>query len=222
MSKALSSGELRELFAHAERNGFATGYVRDKRSFERLMLGVGLSLVSNRSGTGLATMLRVLGTSHARPGSMSQTVGMEAQPLHTDGAHLHQPPNYVVLVAETPNETPTRFWQPSISSATREDLSHGMFKVSTGPTCFLSSSMDQHHLRYDPVCMQTLDARAREAARVLTPDDDDGAVSAHSWTSIDANVLILNNRTLLHGRAEMTPGDDSRELARFSVAESSS
>lgn len=221
MPTPLDSTELRKLFGEAKRNGFAIGSVRDGNAFRSLIGLVGLSLISNRQGAGEAATLRVLDTFEARPGSMSQTVGLGSQPLHTDGAHLHHPPDYVVLIAESANDTPTRYWQPTAPYQAREDLSHGIFKVNTGKSAFLSSAISPRHLRFDPVCMHPLDARAREVVQVLTPNDE-STVSAHSWADTDLNLLILNNRTTLHGRAEVTPGDDLRELVRFNVEETHS
>ena len=61
---------------------------------------VGYELIPNRRGQGMIDALRPLRQAEAHPNSLSSRYGLEQQPLHTDGAHLEDSPDIVLLWSE--------------------------------------------------------------------------------------------------------------------------
>ena len=90
--------------------------------------------------------------------------------------------------------------------------------VRTGRRSFYSNILAPGgtFLRYDPGCLEALDARGRDALK-LVEDRIAGAASdveAHHWHQGD--ILIIDNWRLLHGRNQSNPGS-GRKLARILI-----
>lgn len=116
---------------------------------------IGWRSIENRPGVGPIDELTPRTRSAARPGSLSAKVGLDQQPLHTDGAHLVRPPDVVILHAAAPNSTPTQIVSldsltPTVSLA---DLDDGVFLVSNGLDSFFSTALShENQVRFDPGC----------------------------------------------------------------------
>ncbi len=168
------------------------------------------------------TSLRPLDTAAAKPNSLSSRYGMGVQPLHTDGAHLPEPPDFVLLMMEETSQVPTLLWKAKIIDYQRLsylDLQHGVFLVNNGGESFFRTAASGLDLCYDPGCMDPCDERSRRAAAFFA----DAAKSAveHHWDE-PGKVLLINNRRVLHARAAAESEPD-REITRiaFSVGEGS-
>jgi Taurine catabolism dioxygenase TauD, TfdA family len=147
----------------------------------------------------------------SRPKSLSATYGLGAQPLHTDGAHLRQPPDLVALHAPTPNSTPTLLWKPPYPPAA---LSNGLFLVDAGTDKFLAAPYSlRSGFRFDPGCMRPLDQRARLADDYFK--EHHRKVIEHHWTS-PGQLLLIDNRRVLHARAAVSAEDETRRIDRAS------
>ena len=177
---------------------------------------LGWTEVPARKGDPPVTTLRPVGRSQARPNSMSSQYGLDAQPLHTDGAHLTRPPDVVVLISETTNSTPTRLWRPWLkgpfSPGIPERARHGIFLVQSGKDSFFSAAYSPEGFRYDPGCMTPCDARARETVTFFRDAAEEAA--DHVWDQ-PGMMLVIDNRHTLHGRASAVD-DPQRELQRVS------
>lgn len=92
----------------------SSGTLEDLKTSAR---GVGWQIVPNRSGEPVEQVLVPKQQSDAPPRSLSKVYGMGAQPLHTDGAHLAKPPDFVALWSAEPNLTSTFVWSARHSSA---------------------------------------------------------------------------------------------------------
>lgn len=173
---------------------------------------LGLVIAPNRVGDDPLSTLVPVDVYDAKPSSISAVVGVGEQPLHTDGAHLEQVPDYVLLWCLESNATATRVWWPW-DSVSRED-EHGIFIVKSGRRTWLAPAVDAHRsLRFDPICMTPGDGAARRLATSLqSPHSDD--VQSVIWDS-PGKVLLLRNRRVLHGRAAVAQGDTSRQLERL-------
>lgn len=171
--------------------------------------------VSVRSGEPTHAALKPRTRAEANPLSLSATYGLDAQPLHTDGAHLSRPPDLVALVAEEVNTTPTRLWAvkgPDHADVPWPALLHGVFLVRSGRDRFLSTSSDGGRIRYDPGCMIPCDQRARAAVRFF--DDAIEQADHHHWNRPNT-VLLIDNRASLHARSTVSGVDaSSRTLHR--------
>ena len=218
-SAALTS-ELADLVKSAREFGWASGTMtRIHILYQASQLG--WVEVATRKGADTIVELRPTTTEEANPSSLSAVHGLGEQPLHTDGAHLLEPPDVVVLYAEQPNDTPTLLRslslkptslnQPRIASPS--GLRGGLFLVRSGSDRFLASARtDVHGYRYDPGCMTPCDERAREAVRYF--EEAQANAHQHEWTE-PHQLLVIDNRTALHGRAAVSGSDVDRVLTRI-------
>jgi hypothetical protein len=217
--------DLSELETSARRYGWASGSasVADVRlAASRL----GWKEIAARANDPSIAVLRPMDQQQANPRSLSATCGMGAQPLHTDGAHLSDPPDLVFLIAAETNCTPTLLWNWNASSSTGtipwDALGHGVFLVSNGRDSFYATARLGSfgaRVRYDPGCMIPCDQRARMVAQYFADVLEDAR--EHQWATKNS-VLVIDNRGTLHARAAVSPDDRTRELQRIMFATSDS
>ena len=167
---------------------------------------LGLVPVPNRQGENIVSTLTPTTADRAHPASISATVGMGEQPLHTDGAHHRNVPDYVLMWSTKTSSTPTRIWNPWQWIDPQDQ--HGMFVVRTGSETFLAPAVTGRYLRYDPGCMTPADAAARRLHSALQAPPSE-AVHDVQWTTRN-QILFLHNRTILHGRAALLDDPDRR------------
>lgn len=176
---AVSSGSIQDVVAEARVLGWRSSPVR-------------------RGAPDVAT-LRPVSVQDAHPRSLSAMVGLDQQPFHTDGAHIRQMPDIVVLAAVGRSETPTLLVDPGIPT---EHQLQGVFKVSDGRTAFYATAADaENRWRYDPGCMTPADDQARIAAQEL--EGLAALACRHEWSETNM-VLVIANRRVLHARAAAT------------------
>ncbi len=205
-------GILYELLNAADRDGWAYGI----GTLDGVRLDAARSrfrLLSNRTGDPVVSILAPLDADHAKPNSMSARTGAGSQPLHTDGAHQLQPPDYVVLANEHPTPTATRLWRFSSTEDVRHDLAHGLFTVRSGTRTFLAPAYAGGCVRYDPLCMQPSDGRSRRAADYLNSKLAESV--AFEWDRAGL-ILLIANGTALHGRDDAST-DPGRMLKRIAL-----
>lgn len=171
-------------------------------------------------GSGESEELRPIKASHAHPASLSAIYGMGPQPLHTDCAHLEQPPRWLLLMSVTSSEVPTCLWTTALDEATpevREAMFNGIFTIVSGQRSFLAPAQSQQLMRFDPGCMRPSDGLANRAWEFLSARDS--AVVSHHWSAPHMFLLIDNHRAL-HGRGDAT-SEPGRVLERvaFDLAE---
>ena len=192
-SWALGVGTVYELRAAAARQGWAE--------------------VPMRSTDSALSALRPKSQADAAPNSLSAVHGLGEQPLHTDGAHLRRPPDWIALVVDQPNSTPTKLWRlPRGSGGVPWNaLLNGIFLVSGGPDRFLTTSGDGRGVRYDPTCMVPCDQRAQRAAEFFSEAEE--SAEDHPWHR-PREILLINNRKALHGRRAVA---DTTDIASRTV-----
>lgn len=135
----------------------------------------------------------------AEPSSLSAVHGLSCFPLHTDGAHLIEPPRFIVLACVNPGSTAvptvlTRFQDLGV------DGKAGVFLVRNGRRSFYSSIRDRSRpfIRFDQGCMTPIDDHARHTMQALAESAARIEQPAIYWRKGD--VLILDNWSMLHGR----------------------
>lgn len=204
---------LEELIDKASKHGWASG----KGSLYQVCRDasdIGLTEVPVRRGDPAVTTLRPLDPDRARASSLSARYGKGDQPLHTDGAHIVEPPDLVVLISEATNGTPTRLWsltpRSSLYVGPPDHVRHGVFLVTGGEHSFLSTAYGRRRLRYDPGCMVPCDARARETVRYFAKEIR--RAKEFTWDE-PGKLLVIDNRMSLHARAS-AGGDPGREIQR--------
>jgi hypothetical protein len=204
-----------DLVAGAQRDGWIA-VADDIEAIRRQAAAHGWDEVPVRRGDPPVSVLKPVQPDSAHPRSLSARYGLGDQPLHTDGAHLASPPDLVVLAASGPSQTPTRLWAHGRADRGKEDpswasFSNGMFLVQAGRDSFYAPVIAGDRWRFDPGCMIPCDARARQVSEYLA------AQLARAWTSEwtrAGQVLVIDNRSVLHARAALADGDGDRELTR--------
>lgn len=200
---------LEDLLIRSRTTGWATVQGRlDQVQLEAKMLGW-TTVPIRRGGPAVAT-LRPLDPADAAPNSLSARYGKGAQPLHTDGAHLPEPPDIVVLTCETTSTTPTLLWN-KVGGVPRF-AQHGVFLISSGNDSFFTTAYAQGCLRYDPGCMLPCDARAHQTVRFF--EEAASTATEHQWNE-PGQVLFIDNRRVLHARAS-ADHEPQREIQRIS------
>jgi alpha-ketoglutarate-dependent taurine dioxygenase len=212
--------DLADLVKAATSSGWAVGSARLYQLRSRA-LALGWEELATRKGDGAVSVLRPTAAEDAHPRSLSAVHGLGQQPLHTDGAHLQEPPDIVILHAAEPNGTPTLLWSetstitnPAYPRIARPPcLAGGIFVVASGSNRFLASAYDDRRgYRYDPGCMTPADERAHEAVRHF--ESLAGGAYRQEWTASD-QVLVIRNRRTLHARAAVAEDDADRQLTRI-------
>lgn len=166
-----------------------------------------------RRGDPVVSDLRAVSKDDAHPSSLSAIVGFDAQPLHTDGAHLIQPPDVIVLASTGPTPTATRILDiDSGSHIPRDALRHGIFSVATSPDRLYATALTAARLRYDPGCMTACDQRARTVVEYFSGAFNDS--HRHEWTASDGQLLVVDNRWTLHAREAVQTNEIDRTLQR--------
>ncbi|NCT91957.1 hypothetical protein GXB85_13500 [Cellulomonas sp. APG4] len=217
---------LGSLIRTARTAGWAVGHVPRRNegshfpvatNLEAQAHALGLIAVPNRRGEAPVKELRPTTADTAQPASLSAQVGLGEQPLHTDGAHLRQPPDYIILWCTDVSATPTRLWRPHIAKLLTSPDRNGVFLVHSGSETWLAPALDGAALRFDPGCMTPADASARRLSSALQAPPE-GDVQEVLWDS-PGKVLVIRNRRVLHGRAAVVEGDLDRRLSRVAYLE---
>lgn len=174
---------------------------------------LGWQPVSLRRGDPLVSELRPVPASAARPNSLSSRTGTGPQPLHTDGAHLLQPPDVVALSSIDAHPASTRVFALHPADRRSEDLRHGVFRVSDGRRSFYSFAMQDERLRFDPFCMSACDGYSRRVVEFFRAAFT--ASGRHDWSRESPQVLLIDNRRTLHAREAVTREAPPRLLRRI-------
>jgi len=173
----------------------------------------GWETVPLRRGDPAVSDLRPMSVAKARANSMSSRTGIGPQPLHTDGAHLKNPPHVIALESTRAQSAGTRLWSANCSDVPWGDLRHGIFRVSDGRSWWHALAADNGAIRFDPCCMIALDERARRAVRFFASIRKSG--QRHEWRADAPEVLLIDNRRALHAREAVDPADPERHLRRI-------
>lgn len=155
--------------------------------------------------------LRPMEQEDAPARTLSAVYGLDAQPLHTDGAHLKRMPDVIVLYAPKPTLTATAVWK--LGREYPSALWNGVFTVRGNDGSFLAHALAGQRLRFDPVCMSPADQLAKEAQAFLGLARESAHI--HEWNA-EETLLFIDNRKSLHGREAVHDPSDaaSRVLER--------
>ena len=209
---------LETLIAKAQTEGWASA----QGSLDQVQAGaglLGLTQVPIRRGGPAVVTLRPQERGDAPPNSLSALYGTGEQPLHTDGAHLEQPPDLLFLACQGTSTTPTRLWraagrEPGKLARRPEYLKHGIFLVHGGggeESFFSPAAYATVRFRYDPGCMTPCDARARQVVQYV--ERALKRAVEHAWNR-PGTVLVIDNRRVLHARASAAD-EPEREIQRI-------
>jgi hypothetical protein len=155
--------------------------------------------------------------------SLSVVHGLGSFPMHTDGAHLLQPPRFVVLVCASPGTAPVpttllRSRDLHTTEQERDLLEAAPFLVRNSRRSFYSTicSRSRPFIRFDEGCMVPQGKEAQASAWLIAHRAKEVGVTAVHWRIGD--VLIIDNWNVLHGRGLAgTQASPDRKLFRLSV-----
>ena len=167
-------------------------------------IGQNATMIPTRRGDSTIGVLKAAGQAEAHPRSLSRHYGRNCFPLHTDGAHLPNPPDAVLLEFRQATQcAPTLLFVPrtdEVSSVVSHALRQGVFCSGQGRAAFLVHALCKRRLRYDPVVMSPRDTLAHRAREYF----EGCFASATEYRSPGpGTTLIIDNRRTLHGRAEV-------------------
>lgn len=157
-------------------------------------------------------ILRPMKQEDAPRNSISAIFGLGDQPLHTDGSHLVEMPDILILHSSETSDTPTLTWRLPINPP--HFLRSGVFTVSGKNGPFLAHAFDAGRLRFDPVCMKPSDHLSTRAVEYFEATKD--AALIHKWSKPDL-LLFIDNRRMLHGRQALSSDAEvsTRKLERL-------
>jgi L-asparagine oxygenase len=164
-------------------------------------------------------------SNQARPGTMSAIYGLGPFPLHTERAHWRVPPRYLIFrsVGEINNRPTTLLdsYDLILDKQLVRELLQAPWLVQWGNDSFLSPVLrplptsELWQIRYDRCCMTVLDGMQKELGARFEHTLSTLSLRYHYWQS--GNVLLIDNRRMLHGRGASTNEDLGRVLERIVV-----
>jgi hypothetical protein len=136
--------------------------------------------------------------------SLSGKYGFGDFPLHTDGAHLSEPPDYILLMAPRTRVTPTLVADPSdIIDLRSECAKQAIFSVQrrgrTFNSQFVGSKKGVSFIRYNSDTMKPKNSAAQDIWSRMQGLHK-YAFQLH-WDKYA--LLVLDNRLMLHGRGQV-------------------
>ncbi|MGN2640498.1 hypothetical protein ACTD5D_30890 [Nocardia takedensis] len=195
----------------------SAGWAEIDISIDRLLSRcdtLGFEAVPPRRDLDPVTVLKPRKRSDSPRRSLSAKYGTGKFPLHTDGAAMERPPEFIVLQATSESDIPT--FLLSLKTLRLFDhlgdaLRHGMFLIENGQNSFYSSVLSDGYFRYDPGCMLPADDLADTVASYFASLD--AAAEEHIWADTTKS-LVIHNHSAVHGRST-ADGATGRELKRL-------
>lgn len=177
------------------------------------------TVVAGRNGAIIEPIVPRL-TDAAEERSLSAAFGLSELPMHIDTAHYLRPARYLLLGCADPGQSGAQTRLAPISALKFSPgelslLASAAVLVRTGRRSFYSTILDKGRsfFRYDPGCMEPLDARGEEALQIVSDAIERIEVIKHEWRQ--GEILLIDNWNMLHGRTATAA--DSRLLFRVSV-----
>jgi hypothetical protein len=189
------------------------------------ILEIGSSLGQARTGRGgrLIETLAVVSADQANANSLSARYGTGTFPLHTDGAHLPEPPHFLVLACVRPGSSPVptvlaRFDALGLGPAEIEVCEAAPFLVRNGRRSFYSTILapSRPFVRFDSGCMAAINDAAIEITQTILACAGSLSLPSIEWAPGD--ILVIDNWQILHGRGRSAvAASTGRELLRVTV-----
>lgn len=147
-------------------------------------------------------------TSTGRPNSLSDVYGVGEFPPHSDGAHLVNPPDYLIMKGSRNRKAPTLLWPSSkLIEALGSDAINAQFTVNRGGRTFgarfFTLTAGRLGLRFNHDTMKPKNQSATNIHSWLREPEIEPEVIDWATTAL----LVVNNRTVLHGRGRSEEPD---------------
>lgn len=211
----MKAADLQVIRHELSREGWALreGSPRDLH-FALAIGGTWAPVLNTIGGSRQSTVLRPYTTDDAPPRSLSAEYGLGAQPLHTDGAHLRNPPDVIVLHSEAPSETSTVIFSPPWNVP--DYVSAGIFTVHANGPSFLSPARSSDRFRFDPVAMTPGDHLALATTEYFEDARARDDIHVHHWDRPNL-LLFIDNKMSLHARNAVAQNDNERRIERIAL-----
>jgi hypothetical protein len=154
--------------------------------------------------------------------SLSAIHGQTSFPLHTDGAHLLEPPRFLILACTELGSAPmptvmARFKDLKIDDQEKARCAAGVFLIKNGRRSFYSSVYDPSRLfiRFDQGCMFPANEEAQHVTQLISKRLGEVRSAIHWQKGL---VVIIDNWCVLHGRGlGHSIASTDRQLLRVSI-----
>lgn len=202
------------------------GFVRlaniDFNDLERIAECLGPITVGSRHPERVR-LIAPQGTEAATPNTLSSRHGTGAFPFHTDCAHWEHPAQFLLLycVNAGGGHRHTRVidtWEWDWSPRERLAVCSEVWSraLSKPQLCTVGERRGDHiSLRYDEACMTPLTQPAERSREFIQQRIDKSRMLDFEWSERD--VLIIDNRRILHARGAARTADPGRVLARILI-----
>lgn len=167
-------------------------------------------LPNSPGATRQSTTLKPTTQAAAAPRSLSAVYGLSAQPLHTDGAHLEDRPDIIMLGCASTSTTNTLVHAPNPWEIP-DFVRTGLFTVGGGKGKFLASAFDEG-FRFDPVMMRPADHLARRTVAYFEAQRH--LAHPHEWSTPNL-LLFIDNKRCLHAREAVRGDSATRRVVRY-------
>ena len=172
-------------------------------------------------GGALEEVIQPQRQSEAHSRSLSARFGLDSLPFHAELSHRPRPCRYLLpgcVDTGSPSAVTLLLdWRTLGFSPEEFELLEGApILVRSGRSSFYTTMLptDRSFFRYDPGCLEAVDARGRAALRLVEDRLAGGAPHGHEWRPGD--ILIIDNWRVLHGRGRSDHGS-GRRLARILI-----
>lgn len=212
----MSTSPVLQLLSDAERHGWSSTAGISLAELHAIIATSPLEAVYNRRTDPVLSILKPTESRFAHPRSLSATYGVGPQPLHTDGAHQIDPPDFLLLSSETRSAVATYLLPVCVGrhvDGPIGELENGVFIVNNGRSTFLSPAVTAGRVRYDPGCMTPGDSRARHVANYFVERFD--RAETFEWSE-PGLVLAIDNSAVLHARGNAAE-EPNRCLERLAL-----
>jgi L-asparagine oxygenase len=205
-----------------ERNGFSFLANISEEDLETIAESLGQVTVDPSNPDRIREIRPTLKSWSDKP-TLSSKYGIGAFPFHTDCAHWSEPAEYLLLYCVNPGsgnrptflvDTMKWIW----TETQRNNLVNEVWKrgLKNPRLCTLAEkSVRGPSIRFDRECMVPVTKRAIELLDVIDEKITNSAQERIIWNP--GNLLILNNRRILHSRGASEKPDANRVLKRILV-----
>jgi len=159
----------------------------------------------------------------APPNTLTSRFGLGSFPFHTDSAHWRIPTRFLIMYCEHPGagnrptlllDTHSAAWRDAVggrmpNAVWSAALAHPFLCLARTP------DGDAERWRYNAECMRPVSPSAMKEAPLIAHAVRSVPARAHHWSAGD--LLILDNRRVLHARGEASTPDLDRRIVRLLI-----
>lgn len=204
-----------EIISELETNFFVKLKVKTTSDFLSLGENIG-EIIPSRRNSSQIDFLTVKNKSLTER-SLSSKFGVDAFPLHTDGAYLSNPPKYILLRNPgSSNTCTTVLCVPHLSKKETKEIEKDVWLINGGRGKFYGNLIEFENnyfrYRYDLNCMRPALSINSNSEEIFKASISKAKYFEIQWKNNDC--LIFNNWKLLHARSNASKATE-RVLERM-------